>query len=208
MDSTFLSRRLHSITGVIPVGLFLVYHLYGQLYLHSGAEGYNARVNGFYDSPLSTWILILLVYIPLFYHSLLGVKLSFEANVQPTYQFFGHLLYWLQRISGVGVFLFIIAHLANAKFAPGAGCFADCAADHYGHLAEGFGDPDSGLITKTVYMLGILGATFHLSNGLNTFCITWGIALTPKAQAKVRTVSIALFVLLTGSTYYALSAIW
>ena len=41
MDSHFLARRIHSLTGIVPVGLFLVYHLYLQLYLHSGAEVYN-----------------------------------------------------------------------------------------------------------------------------------------------------------------------
>ncbi|MGA1597754.1 MAG: succinate dehydrogenase [bacterium] len=208
MDSYFLTRRIHSLTGVVPVGLFLAYHLYGQLYLHSGAQQYNERINAFYDSPLAVWILIFLVYLPLFYHSLLGVKLSFDANVQPTYQYFGHLLYWLQRLSGIGVLLFIIGHLWNAKFAPGAGCFAECTADHYGHLAEGFANPETGLVTKAVYLLGILGATFHFSNGINTFCMTWGIALTPRAQERVRVFSIVVFLLLTLSGYYALAAIW
>ena len=69
-------------------------------------------------------------------------------------------------------------------------------------------DPDSGLITKTVYLLGIVGAVFHFSNGLNTFCMTWGIALTPKSQIRVRIVSIFIFFILTASSIYALSAIW
>jgi len=64
MDSHFLMRRIHSLTGVVPVGLFLVYHLYLQLYLHSGAETYNTAVNSFYDSPLAIWTLVIVVYIP------------------------------------------------------------------------------------------------------------------------------------------------
>jgi succinate dehydrogenase / fumarate reductase cytochrome b subunit len=77
-------RRIHSLTGVVPVGLFLVYHLYLQLYLHSGAETYNAEVNSFYDSPLAIWTLVIVVYIPLFFHAFLGVRLIFESTVQPS----------------------------------------------------------------------------------------------------------------------------
>ncbi|MED6339883.1 MAG: succinate dehydrogenase, partial [SAR324 cluster bacterium] len=68
--------------------------------------------------------------------------------------------------------------------------------------------PDSGMITKAVYLLGTLGAVFHFSNGLNTFCMTWGIALTPKSQIRVRIFSIFLFFILAASALYALSAIW
>ena len=113
MDSHFLLRRISSLAGIVPIGLFLVYHIYMQLYLHSGAETYNNEVNSFYDSPLATWALVIVVYIPLLFHSLLGVLLVFENKAQPSYTYFSHLLYWLQRVSGIGVLLFIIAHVWN-----------------------------------------------------------------------------------------------
>ena len=118
MNSHFFARRVHSLTGIIPVGLFLIYHLYTQLYLHQGAEKYNEYTNAFYESPLAIWLLIIFVYIPLFYHSILGAKLSIEATPQPSYHYFSHLLYWLQRISGIGVLLFIFAHLYNTQVMP------------------------------------------------------------------------------------------
>lgn len=205
MDSHFLMRRIHSLTGVVPVGLFLVYHLYLQLYLHSGAEIYNNEVNSFYDSPLAIWVLVIVVYIPLFFHSFLGILLMFESTVQPSYTYFSHLLYWLQRISGIGVLLFIVAHVWNTQLGP---WIAGTWGTHFEHLSSGFADPDTGMLTKTVYVLGVLGAIFHFANGLNTFCMTWGIALTPNSQKRVRSFSIFLFVILTASTLYALAAIW
>ena len=205
MDSYFLTRRIHSLTGIFPVGLFLIYHLYLQLYLHSGAEVYNEVINDFYESPLAIWALIFVVYIPLFFHAFFGIRLIFESSVQPSYTYFSHLLYWLQRISGIGVLLFIIAHVWNTQLGP---WFAGNWGTHFEHLSSGFADPDSGPITKAVYLLGIVGAVFHFSNGLNTFCMTWGIALTPKSQIRVRIVSIFLFFILTASSIYALSAIW
>jgi len=205
MDSHFLLRRIHSLTGVVPVGLFLVYHLYLQLYLHYGAEIYNKEVNSFYESPLATWALVIVVYIPLLFHSLLGVLLVFENKVQPSYTYFSHLLYLLQRISGIGVLLFIIAHVWNAKLGP---WIAGTWGTHFEHLSSGFADPETGMLTKTVYLLGVLGAVFHFANGLNTFCITWGIALTPASQKRVRFFSILVFIILTASAFYALAAIW
>ena len=176
MDAHFIYRRLHSLTGIVPVGLFLIYHLYIQLYLHSGAEVYNEVVNSFYDSPLALWVLALIVYIPLIFHSVYGAMITFEAKAQPNYHYFAHLLYWLQRLSGIGVLFFIIAHVWNAQLGP---LMADTWGTHFEHLAEGFADPESGLVTKTVYVLGVLGATFHFANGINTFSITWGIAQPP-----------------------------
>ena len=205
MDSHFLLRRIHSLTGVMPVGLFLVYHLYLQLYLHYGAEIYNNEVNSFYDSPLATWALIVVVYIPLLFHSLLGLLLVFENKVQPSYTYFSHLLYWLQRISGIGVLLFIIAHVWNAKLGP---WIAGTWGAHFEHLSSGFSDPETGMLTKTVYLLGVLGAVFHFANGINTFCMTWGIALTPNSQKMVRSFIILVFIILTASAFYALAAIW
>ena len=205
MDSYFITRRIHSLTGIVPVGLFLVYHLYLQLYLHSGAEVYNEVINGFYDSPLAIWSLVIVVYIPLFFHAFFGIRLIFESKVQPSYTYFSHLLYWLQRISGVGVLLFTIAHVWNAQLGPWV---AGTWGTHFEHLSSGFADPDSGLITKAVYLLGTVGAVFHFSNGINTFCMTWGIALTPKSQLRVRILSILLFIILAASAFYALSAIW
>jgi len=189
----------------MPVGLFLVYHLYLQLYLHYGAEIYNNEVNSFYDSPLATWALIVVVYIPLLFHSLLGLLLVFENKVQPSYTYFSHLLYWLQRISGIGVLLFIIAHVWNAKLGP---WIAGTWGAHFEHLSSGFTDPETGMLTKTVYLLGVLGAVFHFANGINTFCMTWGIALTPNSQKMVRSFSILVFIILTASAFYALAAIW
>ena len=205
MDSHFLLRRIHSLSGVVPVGLFLVYHLYLQLYLHYGAEIYNNEVNSFYDSPLATWALVIVVYIPLLFHSLLGVLLVFENKVQPSYTYFSHLLYLLQRISGIGVLLFIIAHVWNAKLGP---WIAGTWGTHFEHLSSGFSDPETGMLTKTVYLLGVLGAVFHFAYGLNTFCMTWGIALTPTSQKMVRSFSFFVFIILTASAFYALAAIW
>lgn len=211
MNSEFLLRRIHSITGIFPVGIFLVYHLFTQLYLHSGAEVYNEHTNAFYDSPMAMLLLAIFVYIPLFFHSIYGLKLSnsllnvSEVGAQTEYRYLANVLYWLQRLSGVGVFLFIGAHLTMTQLITR---IEGEYGMHYEHLQAGFLNPDSGLVTLAVYVLGILGASFHFSNGINTFCITWGITLTPLSQKMVRNFSIGVFIALTMIGYYSISVLY
>jgi len=54
MDSHFLMRRIHSLTGVVPVGLFLVYHLY--LIVTQGLESILFKVPLFEFEVLSVSI--------------------------------------------------------------------------------------------------------------------------------------------------------
>ena len=61
------------------------------------------------------------------------------------------------------------------------------------HMAEGLREP----LTFTVYVLGILGAAYHLANGLATFCITWGLTISPRAQARMTSVALVLFLVIS-----------
>lgn len=47
--------------------------------------------------------------------------------------------------------------------------------------------------TLIVYLLGILGVTYHFANGLWTFGITWGIATGPKAQRATTWAAMVIF---------------
>lgn len=56
-----------------------------------------------------------------------------------------------------------------------------------------------------IYTLFVLTACFHGFNGLWTFLITWGVSLTKKSQALMRTLSTGLMVIVA---FLGLSAIW
>ncbi len=47
------------------------------------------------------------------------------------------------------------------------------------------------------YILGVVAATFHFSNGLWSFMVTWGITVTPRSQQISTYATIGLFVVLT-----------
>ena len=44
-----------------------------------------------------------------------------------------------------------------------------------------------------VYIIGTLSCLYHLTNGIFTFCITWGITVGPRAQTMVNRACVALF---------------
>jgi hypothetical protein len=44
----FLLRRLHSLTGIVPIGVFLIAHLHHQLLNHRGASSACVREGSHY----------------------------------------------------------------------------------------------------------------------------------------------------------------
>lgn len=56
-----------------------------------------------------------------------------------------------------------------------------------------------------LYTIFVLAAAYHGFNGLWTFCITWGVTLTARSQAKMRIVSLFFMGLIA---FFGLAAIW
>ncbi|MGH7725511.1 MAG: succinate dehydrogenase [Candidatus Eiseniibacteriota bacterium] len=195
----FTLRRIHSLVGVLPLGTFLVYHFWFHAQSHLGPAVYDGKLAELYASPFKHVFAWLTVYLPLAYHSIYGIFITREAA--PNFLAYGRFRNWmyvLQRASGIGLLLFIPAHLVKARFPH---VFFAGERMSFAHEAEGLRH----LLTILVYVAGILGACFHLANGLFTFGITWGLWIGPNAQARAARVSIALFVLFSAMGFYALA---
>ncbi|MGO8993135.1 MAG: succinate dehydrogenase, partial [Polyangiaceae bacterium] len=118
------------------------------------------------------------------------------------YRTYANLKYLLQRLAGVGVLLFLGAHLWLAMIHPrlttGHGeAFSDIAHEMR------FNPP-----TLVVYVLGTLGVTYHLANGLQTAAMGWGIVTSQRALRRLEIVVIAIFVLLLGMAWSVIGALW
>lgn len=70
----FLLRRLHSLLGLLPVGAFLIFHLWENSQSRLGAEHYNrevaAALQGMNYLP---FLEILLIALPLLFHAVYGL---------------------------------------------------------------------------------------------------------------------------------------
>jgi succinate dehydrogenase / fumarate reductase cytochrome b subunit len=194
----FLARRLHSLVGIVPLGAVLVFHFWFHAYSHAGPAVYDQKLAELYAWPLKTLLAWITVYLPLIYHSIYGLFITREAGPNfLAYGYFRNWMYTLQRASGIGLLLFIPAHLVKARwphvFFPGESM-------SFAHEVEGF----QHALTVAVYVAGIVGAAFHLANGAFTFGITWGWWTGPAAQRRASFASIALFALLLGMGFWAM----
>jgi succinate dehydrogenase/fumarate reductase cytochrome b subunit (b558 family) len=178
----YLLRKLHSLSGVLPVGAFMCFHLWENARALQGQQQFDEAVAGINHLPflpLLEWGLIL---IPLLFHAGYGVKLAFEAkpNVR-SYAYARNWMYTLQRVTGILAFLFIGFHLYEYwgqkvahKLAPEQ--FYPALCQNMSHTVGPV--PVVGL----VYAFGIAACVFHFANGLWGFCFSWGITVSRRAQ--------------------------
>ncbi len=174
----FLFRRLHSLFGLLPVGVFLVFHLWENSQSRFGMDHYNGQVVASLRAINYLTILeILVIAFPLLLHAGYGlVVLRSGALELRRYPWLHYRLYWLQRISGVGILLFLLMHVGMTRiwglWEP------SISADLFTHMQQMLSNPTIFMI----YLLGLLLSVFHLGNGLWSMGITWGITVSVKAQ--------------------------
>lgn len=188
----FLIRRLHSLSGLVPLGVFLCVHLLTNATVLAPAETPGAEFQRSVErihalGPLLIPVEIVGIFLPLAFHILLGfqILLSSNSNAQH-YRYGGNVRYTLQRVTAVMAFFFLVWHIWQMHWlgAPlGGGNFVLHDAAH---------NPTGTLTTaKTIqahwsiaplYAIGVVATIFHLANGIWTSLITWGITIRPQTQ--------------------------
>jgi succinate dehydrogenase / fumarate reductase, cytochrome b subunit len=200
--SSFLQARLASFLAIAPLGAWTFFHLWNNLAAFYGAAAWEASVTG-YSSPVAQLFTGCLVLVPLAVHTVWGIGRLFTSqpnNVR--YRAYGNLKYIIQRVAAVGVLLFLGAHLWHAMILPrmttGRGeAFTDIAHEMR------FNPP-----TLIVYVLGTLGMTFHLANGLQTAAMGWGIVTSKAALKRLEWMVIAVFLLLLAMAWSVVGVLW
>ena len=199
---SFLQARLASLLAVAPLGVWTFFHLWNNLAAFDGAAAWESSVTQ-YSSPFAQAFTGCLVLVPLAIHTVWGIGRLFTTKPNNlTYRRYANLKYLLQRLAAVGVLLFLGAHLWLAMIHPritsGHGeAFADIAHEMR------FNPP-----TLVVYLLGTLGVTYHLANGLQAAAMGWGVVASQKALRRLEVLVIALFVVMLGMAWSAIFALW
>jgi succinate dehydrogenase / fumarate reductase cytochrome b subunit len=193
MTSTrkFLLTRLHSLAGILPLGLFLLEHLYSNAIAMLGAKAYDAQVETLLHIPFLPVLEILFIAVPLLYHAGYGIYIAFIAkNNAISYSFTRNWMFVLQRSTGIVTLIFIIYHLWEFRISSliyGTPVNFHAVQEH---LANPF--------IFIFYIIGVVSTTFHFSNGIWAGLITWGITAGPKAQRLSAYVSYTLFIILSA----------
>ncbi len=174
----FLLRRLHSLLGLLPVGAFLIFHLWENSQSRFGAEHYNEQVvaalKGMNYLPLME---IFVIALPLLFHAGYGLVISIQMRpALVRYPYSRNWLYWMQRISGIGILLFLLLHVGMTRM---QGIWDPSITDDlFAHMQT--------LLTQPwmlgIYVLGLLLSVFHLANGLASMAIVWGLTTSVRAQ--------------------------
>lgn len=169
----FLLRRLHSLTGVIPLGAFLAEHFFTNAKSALGAGAYNEAVAHIQGMPLLIFIEVFGIFIPLIFHAVYGLMIT--ARSQPAhYGYLRNALYQWQRTTGIIAFIYVIYHVSSTRI-----YFMITGVEiSYDWVAQTLSNP----IVLAVYILGTLAVTFHFANGLWNFLISWGITTSRESQ--------------------------
>lgn len=188
-DREFLNRRLHSLLGIIPVGLFLTEHLVVNHFATGGASAFNAAAGFMGELPFVHFLEVFLIFLPLLYHAVYGLYIAFTAkNNVSRYGFFRNWMFLLQRVTGVITLIFVVWHVWETRLAAAFG-----AEVNFDMMANILSNP----VMLIFYIVGVLSAVFHFANGLWSFFVSWGLTITPRSQQISTYVTMGIFVLLT-----------
>ncbi|MBW3660971.1 MAG: succinate dehydrogenase [Gemmatimonadetes bacterium] len=195
---TFWLRRLHSLTGILPIGLYVIIHLGINSFAASGAETYDEVAEFLESLPYLILIEIPLIWAPILYHSIYGIYIHATGKPNPLqYTYANNEMYWLQRWSGIVSLIFIGWHFWQTRLAN----YLYGTPIEFEMMARIFAEPG----WVAFYVVGLVAVSFHFANGLRTFLLTWGLVVGTRARvvaAKVAAVFGALVLAVS------LAAIW
>lgn len=197
-DYSFFNRRVHSLLGVVPVGLFLLEHFFTNSFALKGAQSYNDKIAFFESLPYLIWIEILFIFIPILFHGIYGLYIVYtgQAN-QLKYGYFRNWMYFVQRLTGVILIFYIGWHVWTTRIAYFMGTEVS-----FHRMQEIISNP----LAYWWMFAGIVAASFHFANGLWSFSIVWGITIGPKSQRRFGYLMLAFAVLLSVVGVVALNA--
>lgn len=180
----FLLRRLHSLTGLVPVGVFLLWHLIVNATVLAGGDKFQFMVDQIHQLQKAGLLIVVemaFIFIPLAFHAVYGVVIALSADMNAReYRYGPNIRYTLQRWTGIIAFAFIAFHVWQMHWLGEwmGGSMFDA------HDAPG---STAAAITKSnwfiaFYVLGVAASVYHLANGIWTALITWGITIGRRAQ--------------------------
>ena len=192
MNTTFYLRRLHSLCDIVPVGLFLLEHVFTNASVLGGPKPFNEAVAKLAAIPheIMLPLEIFAIAIPFLFHGIYGAYIALQAKNNPGQ--YGYVRNWqfaLQRWTAWFVAAFLVWHVVVLRIMVKGGG----TPITYELLQNYFSNP----IVFVLYTLGMIAAIFHFCNGLTTFTMTWGIAKGPRAQSVVSKLFMGLCALLS-----------
>ncbi|WP_251198071.1 succinate dehydrogenase [Anaerotardibacter muris] len=181
-------KKLQSLCGVVPLGIFFCFHLVANYTLTWSIPAYDAFSHFLETMPYKDLLEIVVIFLPLLFHAIIGIYIVFTgSNNVSTYGYMRNWRYLFQRITGVIAFAFLVWHVIGLKWAVS---LMPDGGSTFSILQTAVANP----VALVAFIIGVYSCLYHFVNGLWTFCITWGITLTPRSQQITSYLCLALFV--------------
>lgn len=211
----FLLRRLHSLTGIVPVGVFVIFHLFTNFQMVFGT--FQHEVSFIHDLPALLVLEVFGLWLPIAFHAGLGIVYIFTGRRNSaTYRYGGNIRYSLQRWTAWISLIFIFFHVASLRWGWTFGMFeapfilAGLEDQELAHATTAMAlqaGPLDGWLMVLAYIIGVYAVIYHWSNGLWTAAITWGLTLTVGSMKRwgyvCTAMGIVLSVFAAGAIYAA-----
>ena len=199
--TSFWLRRLHSLTGIVPVGAFLFEHiLISNSTAISGPDAYARQVSFLANLPLVPLLEFFGIWLPIAFHALYGFYIWYrgEGNAGE-YPWTGNWMYTAQRWTGGIAFLYILWHTYTMRFS---------GIDLHAYPNASFGKVQQEVLQPALfvfYVIGLIAASWHFAYGIWLFSAKWGIVSGEKARKRFLILCIGFFFLLSGVGLASLS---
>ena len=190
--TSFFLRRLHSLSGIVPIGAFLVEHIVSNATSIKGPTAYSNTVEFLNGLPFVFFLELVGIWIPIAFHALYGFYIWYRGDSNVTsYPWQGNWMYTLQRWTGGIAFIYIIWHTYTLRF-TGVG-LAHSPGASFGKVQVQLFDP----LLLAFYVVGIVSAAWHFAYGIWLFAAKWGITTGERARQKFLIVCMGLFLILS-----------
>ena len=178
-------RKLHSLTGVLPIGGYLFFHLFENAGILVSGELFQRNAEfiesfGFLIAPVEA-----LLIGSLLFHGVYGLFIVADARPNiARYPIPRNWFFLFQRVTGVIALLFIGYHVWDTRieFYQGeyTGQHVEITARWMGQNIWGVGAAN--VLTGAAYIIGATASSMHLCNGIWSFLIKWGITVGATSQ--------------------------
>jgi succinate dehydrogenase cytochrome b subunit len=202
MARDFILARLGSFFAFAPLGVWTLAHLWHQLAAYQSPQAWQTEVEH-HASEAGAFLTFVVVLIPLVWHTVWGIGRMFKSRPAVANHGFSNIRYMVQRLSAIGLLLFLGAHLYLAWFEPR---FIQGRPEPFEQIAREmhFNTP-----TLIVYVLGVLAISYHLANGLWSFLsMGWGLAVSKSALSWMEKVSLLFFFVLLAIGWAAVYGLY
>jgi succinate dehydrogenase / fumarate reductase cytochrome b subunit len=200
--TSFVLRRLHSLSGIVPVGAFLFEHiLISNSTAISGPEAYARQVSFLANLPLVFFLELFGIWLPIAFHALYGFYIWYRGDSNTvSYPWSGNWMYTAQRWTGGIAFAYIVWHTWTMRFT---------GVDLHAVPSASFGKVQAEVLQPALflfYVVGLIAASWHFAYGIWLFCAKWGVVSGEKAQKRFLAVCLGLFLILTTAGLASLTS--